>query len=242
MNKENGLLPYLTLITDGLAIIVGIFWLPQLVDWFDERLAVNVIRIVFIYALFCVAVYLIRKLEKQIPPENGHFALPSWATSVPFMRVMGVLFGVTLVLLILDQLGYFQSIFIVDDRVLGAGESSAFFVYGPGALLAVSLFYILVVSGETRESVLLTEGRYIPMALLGLLGTNGMLVLITAVFRAHLFLWTVPQTILMAMLATLLLIILFGPPRIWYLTKRPSWIPLVSFVVMLLYFAWQVAS
>ena len=211
MNKENRLLPYLTLFTDGLAIVAGILWLPQLVDWFDERLAVNVIRIVFIYALFCVAVYLIRKLEKQVSPEHGNFVLPSWATSIPFMRVMGVLFGVSLALLILDQLGYFQSIFLVDDRVLGAGESSSFFVFGPGALLAVSLFYILVVSGETRETVLLQEGRYVPMALIGLLGVNGMMMLLTAVFRAHLYLWTVPQTLLMAFGAAIWLCILFGP-------------------------------
>ena len=242
MNKGNGLLPYLTLIADGLAIVAGFLWLPQLVDWFDERLAVNVIWIVFIYGLFCVAVYLIRKLEKQISPEDGNFVLPDWLTSIPFMRVMGVLFGVSLALIILDQLGYFQSIFIVDDRVLGAGESSAFFVFGPGALLAVSLFYILVVSGETRETVLLDTSRYIPMALIGLLGANGMMLLLTAVFRAHLYLWTIPQTILMAILAAIWLLILFGPPRIWYLTKRPSWVPLLSFLVMLLYFAWQVVA
>jgi len=242
VHKANSLLPYLTLIADGLAIVAGIFWLPQLVDWFDERLALNVIRLVFIYALFCVAVYLIRKLEKQLTPAAAVFTMPAFLTSVPFMRVMGVLFGLTLALLIFDQLGYFQSIFIVDDRVLGAGESSAFFVYGPGALLAVSLFYILVISGETRETVLVNTSRYIPMALIGLLGANGMLLLLTAVFRAHLILWSVPQTVLVGILALLLLLILFGPPRVWYLTKRPSWIPVISFAIMLLYFAWQIIA
>lgn len=240
MNKENPLLSYLTLITDGLAIVVGVFWLPQLVEWFDERLAVNVIWIVFIYSLFCVAVYLIRKLEKQLDAEQGAFVVPAWLTGITTMRVFGVLFGVTLALLILDQLGYFQSIFIVDDRVLGAGESSAFFVYGPGALLAVSLFYILVISGETRETVLLNTPRYLPMALLGLLGVNGMMLLLTAVFRAHLTLWQMPQTILVGILAVLLLLILFGPPRVWYVTKRPSWIPVITFAIMLLFYAWQI--
>jgi hypothetical protein len=242
MKKENPLLPWLTLIADGLAIVAGLVWLPQLIDKFDERLSVNVILIVFIYGLFCVAVYLVRKLEKQLAPEDGAFALPPFLTSILFMRVMGVLFGLTLALIILDQLGYFQSIFLVDDRVLGAGESSAFFVYGPGALLAVSLFYILVISGETRETVLVNTGRYLPMALIGLLGVNGMMLLLTAVFRAHLFLWTAPQTILVAVLAVLLLLILFGPPRIWYLTKRPSWIPVISFAIMLLFFAWQIIA
>ncbi len=240
MNNENKLLPLLTVIADGVAIVAGILWLPQLVDWFDERLAVNVMRIVFVYALFCVAVYLLRKLEKQLAPENGAFLLPPWLTSTTTMRVMGAFFGISLALLILDQLGYFQSIFIVDDRVLGAGESSAFFVYGPGALLAVSLFYILMVSGETRETVLLNTGRYVPMALLGLLGANGMLLLLTAVLRAHLSLWAIPQTIFAGIFSTVWLLLLFAPPRMWYLTKRPSWLPIISFAIMLFYFAWYV--
>lgn len=240
--QNDKLFASLTIIADGMAVLAGILWLPQLVHWLESRNTLNVILITVLYFFFCIAVYLIRKLEKQLPPEKSAFTLPSFFSNIIFLRVMGVLFGVTLLLIILDQLGYFQSIFIVDDRVLGAGESSAFFVFGPGALLAGSLFYILVLSGETRETVLVNSRRYVPMALLGLWGVNGMMLLLTAVFRATFTLWQWPRTWWAALLAAIWLLLLFAPPRIWYLTKRPSWTPVITFFIMLLYFTWQIIA
>lgn len=238
--QNDKLLASLTIIADGAAILAGILWLPQLISWLESRNTLNVILITVLYFFFCIAVYLIRKLEKQLPSERAKFAIPSLFTNVKFLRVIGTFFGVTLLLIILDQLGYFQSIFVVDDRVLGAGESSAFFVFGPGALLAGSLFYILVLSGETRETVLVNSRRYVPMALFGLLGVNGMMLLLTAVFRAEFSLWQWPRTLLAALLAGIWLLLLFAPPRIWYLTKRPSWTPVITFTIMLIYFTWQI--
>ena len=227
---------------DGAAILAGFLWLPRLISWLESRNTLNVILITVLYFFFCIAVYLIRKLEKQLPPEKAQFTIPPVLTNVKFLRVAGALFGATLLLIILDQLGYFQSIFIVDDRVLGAGESSAFFVFGPGALLAGSLFYVLVLSGETRETVLAASGRYAPLALLGLLGVNGMALPLTAVFRAEFSLWQWPRTLPAALSAGAWLLLLFAPPRVWYLTKRPSWTPIITFIVMLAYFAWQIVA
>lgn len=240
--QNDKLLASLTIIADGAAILAGILWLPQLISWLESRNTLNVILITVLYFFFCIAVYLIRKLEKQLPSESAKFTIPPIFTNVKFLRVMGALFGVTLLLLILDQLGYFQSIFVVDDRMLGAGESSAFFVFGPGALLAGSLFYVLVLSGETRETVLVNSRRYVPLALFGLLGVNGMMLLLTAVFRAELSLWQWPRTLLAALLAGIWLLLLFAPPRIWYLTKRPSWTPVITFIIMLIYFTWQIIA
>ncbi|HID51776.1 MAG TPA: hypothetical protein EYP41_07055 [Anaerolineae bacterium] len=232
----------LTIIADGAAILAGVVWLPQLISWLESRNTLNVILITVLYFFFCIAVYLLRKLEKQISPERAKFTIPPLFTNIKFLRVMGAFFGVTLLLIILDQLGYFQSIFVVDDRVLGAGESSAFFVFGPGALLAGSLFYILVLSGETRETILVNSGRYVPLALLGLLGVNGMMLLLTAVFRAEFSLWQWPRTLWFALPAGMWLLLLFTPPRIWYLTKRPSWTPVITFIIMLIYFTWQIIA
>ena len=240
--QNDKLLASLTIIADGAAILAGILWLPQLIRWLESRNTLNVILITVLYFFFCIAVYLIRKLEKQLPPEKAKFTIPPIFTNVKFLRVMGALFGVTLLLIILDQLGYFQSIFVVDDRVLGAGESSAFFVFGPGALLAGSLFYILVLSGETRETALVNSRRYVPLALFGLLGVNGMMLLLTAVFRAEFSLWQWPRTLWAALPAGVWLLLLFAPPRIWYLTKRPSWTPVITFIIMLIYFAWQIIA
>jgi hypothetical protein len=214
-------------IADGLAMMVGFLFLNEMVAWFEARLALNVVLITLVYLAFCIAVYLIRKLERQRPSEMAAVHVPERLMKRPTMTVFAVIFGLTLAVLMLDQLGYWESIFIVNDRQLGAGESSAFFVFAPGAFIAIALFYILVLSGPTRETILLDSGRYIPLALLGLLGVNGMMLLLTAVFQSmNLSGW----------LAFLLLFLLFAPPRTWYLVKRPSYTPILTFILLLLFF------
>jgi len=67
----------------------------------------------------------------------------------------------------------------------------------------------------------------VPLALLGLLGANGMLLLMTAVFRTMALPWW---------LVFPALLLLFGPPRVWYLRKRPSYLPLITFLLMAVLF------
>lgn len=223
-NQENRLLPFLTLIADGTAVVAAILWLTTLTEWFTGRNALNVIWLTLVYFFFCIAVYLIRKLEPQISREAANWQLPDLLTNRLVMAVLAVIFSLTLAALMLDQVGYWQSILEVDDRVLGAGESSAYFVFAPGAFLGIAFFYILVLSGQTRETILREQHRYVPMALFGLLGANGMLLLLTAVFQAsNLPIW----------LILLAQIVLFAPPRLWYLTKRPSWGPVITFFLLL---------
>jgi len=40
--------------------------------------------------------------------------------------------------------------------------------------------------------------------------------------------------------AFVLLVLLFAPPRVWFLVKRPSLLAAVSYVALLLFCAWQV--
>jgi hypothetical protein len=145
------------------------------------------------------------------------------------MAVLAVLFSLTLAVLMLDQMGYWDSIFVVNDRKLGAGESSALFVYAPGAFIATALFYVLVLSGKVRESILRQSRRYAPLALLGLVGVNGMMMMMTAVLHSlNLNWWLILPALLL----------LFGPPRIWVLAKRPSPLPLITFLLLVGVYAW----
>ncbi|HRQ38866.1 MAG TPA: hypothetical protein PLD25_13245 [Chloroflexota bacterium] len=224
MKQSNVVLEALAPVVDGTAVLFGFFFLADLSAWFTQRQVTNVVALTLIYFAFCVAVYLIRKLEPQPPTAEAKLTIPEWLTARPTMTVLAALFGLTLAVLLLNQLGYWESIFIVDDRRLGAGESSAFFVYAPGAFIAASLFYILVLSAPTRETILLNSRRYVPLAALGLVGVNGMMVLLTAVFQSLSLPWYF-------LLPALLL--LFGPPRVWYLCKRPSVLSLISFLLML---------
>jgi hypothetical protein len=152
------------------------------------------------------------------------------------MRLLAIFFALMLAVLILQQLGYWDSIFVADDRILGAGESSAFFVYGPGAWIAAALFYVLVLSASVRVTIVELSRNYIALALLGLLGVNGMLLLGTAVLQSTQLFSGWPG----AIGAFVLLVLLFAPPRVWFLAKRPSLLGAVSYLGLLLFCAWQV--
>jgi hypothetical protein len=152
------------------------------------------------------------------------------------MRLLAILFAFALAILFLYQFDYFNAIFVVDDRILGAGESSAFFVYGPGAWIGVSLFYVLILSGSVRVTIEESSPNYAGLMLLGLLGINGMLLLGTAVLHST----TLFNGWLGFVGAFVLLLLLFAPPRIWFLQKRPSLLAIVSFLILLLFCAWQI--
>jgi hypothetical protein len=224
MKRTGLILAALAPLVDGTAVWLGFFYLADWSARFTERQVTNVVTLTLVYFLFCVAVYLIRKLEPQLSAAEAKVHIPGWLTTRLTMTILAALFGLTLAVLLLQQVGYWESVLLVDDRRLGAGESSAFFVYAPGAFLAASLFYILVLSAPTRETILVGSRRYVPLALLGLVGVNGMMLLLTAVFQSLALPWYF-------LLPALLL--LFGPPRVWYLCKRPSFLPLLTFLLML---------
>lgn len=209
-------------VADATAVLVGILFLPQLWQWFQTTRGIGVALILGVFILFCAAVYVVRKLEAE--PATA-VALPDWLYSRPLMASLAILFGLGLSILLLGMLGYWQAIFEVNDRVLGAGESSAFFVYAPSSFIGFCFFYILVLSGETRPTILLGSGRYVPLALFGLLVINGMMLLLTAVVRS----FELGQGWLV-----LALLLLFAPPRLWYVRKRPSYLPILSFLLLLI--------
>lgn len=213
------------MVVDGTAVLFGFLFLADLTAWFQAPSVWRIISMTLIYFVFCIAVYLIRKLESESPPG----IVPQWLLKREAMAVLAVLFSLTLAVLMLDQMGYWDSIFVVDDRKLGAGESSALFVYAPGAFIATALFYVLVLSGQVRETILRQSRRYAPLALMGLLGVNGMLLLLTAVLHSLNLAWwlTLPA-----------LLLLFAPPRIWVLAKRPSAFPLITFLLLIVVYTW----
>jgi hypothetical protein len=222
-------------LADAVGVAGAVLLLPALSAQMATISTINVLIIGGTFILFCTAVYIIRKLE---PTANADrlSRVPSWLTQTITMRLLAILFALTLAVLFLQQLGYWESIFVVDDRVLGAGESASFFVYAPGAWIGVSLFYLLVLSSSVRVTIEETSPNYAGLALLGLLGINGMLLLGTAVLQATAFFngW------LGLVGAFIWLLLLFAPPRIWFLTKRPSLLATISYLILLFFCAWQV--
>ena len=235
MRQRQRFLTILPLLADAAGIGGLTLLLPLLSAQFADPSTINVLIISGVFVVYCTAVYLIRKLEPAADAERVS-RLPNWLTQIITMRLLAIFFALALAVLFLQQLGYWDSIFVVDDRILGAGESSSFFVYGPGAWIGASLFYVLVLSASVRVTIEEGSRNYAGLALLGLLGVNGMLLLGTAVLHStNLF-----SGWLGMVGAFVLLLLLFGPPRIWYLVKRPSLLATFSYLILLLFCAWQV--
>lgn len=235
VKQKQRFLTILPLLADVAGVAGLILLLPTLSGLFAEASTINVLIMSGAFVVYCTAVYLIRKLEPATDAERIS-RLPTWLTQTITMRLLAIFFALVLTVLILQQLGYWDSIFVADDRILGAGESSAFFVYGPAAWIAAALFYVLVLSASVRVTIEEASRNYTGVALLGLLGVNGMLLLGTAVLQStNLF-----SGWLGMVGAFVLLVLLFAPPRVWYLAKRPSLLATVSYLGLLLFCAWQV--
>lgn len=235
MRQNQRFLTILPILADAAGAAAALLLLPTLAGLFAEPATLNVLILGVAFGLYCTAVYLIRKLEPSADADRVS-RLPAWLTQTVTMRLLAIFFALALAVLFLQQFGYWESIFVVDDRILGAGESSAFFVYGPGAWIGASLFYVLVLSASVRVTIEEASRNYAGLALLGLLGVNGMVVLGTAVLQSTQF--------FSGWLGTIgafgLLLLLFLPPRVWYLTKRPSLLASLTYLALLGLCAWLV--
>jgi hypothetical protein len=176
---------------------------------------------------------MLRKL-RPIPPATGDWLSPT------VRGVLAGLFGLALTTLLAWQLGFFQSFPSADPMVLGEGEAAAYFVFAPGAWIGVSMLYILFLAFPVNETVAATNGRFLPFALVGLLGTGLMLAVVVAQVRPILPAGNAALWVVIA----LLLALLFIPPRLLYASRffpvsgRATVIAMVSLLVLLAAGAW----
>ena len=101
LKQSQVVLEALAPVVDGTAVLLGFFFLADMSASFAERRATNVVALTLVYFVFCVAVYLIRKLEPQLTADEAKLTIPAWLTARPTMTVLAVLFGLTLAVLCL---------------------------------------------------------------------------------------------------------------------------------------------
>jgi hypothetical protein len=124
---------------------------------------------------------------------------------------------------------------------MGEGESSALLVYGPGAWLGFSMLVILVLAFPVNANVQPGTTRYMSFAGLGLLFTNGMLLLAAAQARAMAEALGRVGGITAVVVVFLALAISFVPARLLYQDKQPALSGLASFGLLLLFATWLAA-
>ena len=206
------------LLVDGLALAVLWLWGNTAVSTLQTPSGFNAIYLIGAYILMCGGVFLIRKLEPG--PGVGGWAEQSPLLARPTRIVLGVVFGLAMMTVLAFQLGYFNSIFVVDTLALGEGESATLFAFAPGAWLGMSLLYTAFLALTVTPTVSWGNGRYPWQALFGLLGVNVMFVFLAVQLKAVLALITNPGVIGPVLLTFFAFLLLFGPPRLVYLAKQ----------------------
>lgn len=202
-------------LADGVALSLLWAFLATAVVALQTPSAINVIYLIGVYALMCLGVFLIRRLE---PGAGGDVA---GATAVrPLWLALGVLFGAAVMTAMAFQFNYFAAVFAVDTMTLGEGESATFFVFAPGAWLGTSLLYAAFLALPVTPKVAEENGRYPWQAFFGLLFINSMLLFMAAQLKAMLILLGGFHFLVAFPLAWGLLLLLFGPPRLLYWRKR----------------------
>lgn len=236
--NQEVLLAALPVALDGLAAVAVAATVVPLGARLQQPAGWNAALLVALYVLFCVGVYLIRKLQ---PGADGRWRPPGWFMDPRLRGGLGLVFGLLMMTTLAYQLGYFAALNETAVTALGEGDSSVFFLYGPGAWLGFSMLVILVLAFPVQESVRPGTTRYVVVAGLGLLLTNGMLLLAAAQARA------MAEALgrvggITAVVATFAALTLsFLPPRLLYLDKQPHLSSLASFILLLLSATWLAA-
>ena len=220
----------LPFIADGLALIFILISFDSLSHRLQTVSGVHALWLGVVYILFWVGVYGLRKLTTETAVS---LSIPEWFMDKRVRTVLAVLFGLALMTALSFQFGYFDSIINPELAQIGEGEAAAFYVFGPGAWLGVSLFYILVLAFDVRETIATIGSGYNGWALFGLLAVNAMLFFIAAQTAAIMTLLTWPP-IARGVLLLIGLPLLFLPPRLIFYRKQGQTTGLVSFGAVIL--------
>lgn len=207
-------------------MLVAVVGLPTAVSFFIQHQSETAAFLLIGFIIYCLAVYLLKRLEPAATPEKTPVWL-DWLLQPRILRLLGAAFALLFTTLVAMQLGYFDAIFQIDVRELGSGESASLLTYAPGAWLAGFLIYLLILGSAAPPTILHTNGRYLLWQTLGLVGVNGVVLLVTAVLAAYNLSWAWALPLL------LIFIVMFAPPRLVYWQKRPSALSLLTFAAFL---------
>lgn len=210
MKSINYLFPaIMALLVDVVTFLALLLFLPRLTSIMADLGGLSALLVGGAFLLFVVGVFLIRRLT---PTPRGN---AEWL-SRNRRAGLALFFAFVISLALAWQLGFFASAAQVDTTQMGEGGASSYFVYGPGAWLAFSLLYVLVFAFRVTPGINFGWG-YIAAALFGLAAANGMLIVLVAQGQVILAAagggwgWAIP--------AFLVLVLMFGPPRLLYLSR-----------------------
>lgn len=214
----------------GLALVFLL--LPALTVRFSQLGVINSVIMGFFFVLFCLSVYGIKKLDDN---PKGNRLLPHLFLDRRVLGALGVLFALSISLATAYVVGFLDSVVAINRGLLDEPAVTIYLLLTPASWFGLALIYMLVLNSDVEATVNRDEYRYLLVSFLSLSGINLMLVVATAVWQAvwSRFALTEGATVFL-ILNFILNLLLFGPPRLLYLTKNPRPVAILTFVPLLI--------
>lgn len=202
--------------------LVAFYILPLLSSRFQTLSGWNALIVGGAFLLFIIGVYLFRRM-KPMPHGAAEWSTRGWRAA------LALFFAFVISLALAWQLGFFASSPLVDTTQMGEGGTASYFVFGPGAWLAFSLIYVLVFAFNVEATIESDSGGYLVAAVFGLLATAVMLLVLTAQAQV---VTSALEAGWWGLLAFPILVLLFLPPRLLYLSRTTGLRTPVSYGVI----------
>lgn len=222
----------LPVIVDAGAALVIFLRLPELSSRLSEPSGLNALLLLFLYLLFCLGVYLSRKIQPQA--GISRWGPPAWLMDPKVRGLLGLVFSLFMATTFAYQLGYFEAIYQIRAGLLEEGSTAAFFVYAPGAWLGFSMLIILVLAFPVDSNIQPANNRYTLLALLGLVFTNSLLIFSAAQARAMITGLNLTLGFGSWLIVLTALALSFLPARAIYQSRQPLLSGWLSFAFLLL--------
>mgnify|MGYP001815066408 CR=1 FL=1 len=232
IENQNRWLAALPPLVDGAAAAALFMWVPALSEGLIQPSGWNALLLLLLYVLFCIGVYLSRKLLPDL--KQGRWLPPSWLMDPRMRGALGVIFALFMTTTFAYQLGYFEAIYQIRAGLLEEGSTAVFFVYAPGAWLGFSLLVILVLAFPVNANIVPGDGRYPWFCLISLLLTNALLLFSTAQIRAMINGLGVSPGPLLWLLVFAALALSFLAPRVIYQSRQPYLSGWLSFALLII--------
>ncbi|MDX1689019.1 MAG: hypothetical protein R3248_13640 [Candidatus Promineifilaceae bacterium] len=225
----------LPLLSDLLAAGLAFLLLPALSSRFQAFSFMNSVIAGLFFAVFCLAVYGVKRLRSRAPARPP---LSSLLKPRP-LTVLAVIFSFALTAAVSYIAGFLDSVVAVNRGLLDEPSVTVYLLLTPASWFGLSLIYVLVMTAETEPDLAPGSGRRAAVSLLALLGVNLMAIMMTAVLQAVTARFGPPAfSALLFLLFLGLYLLLFGPPRLLYLARQRSWGAVITFLPLLALLAW----
>ena len=229
----------LPLAADGCAVALYLYFFPLLTATLQEKKPANGALIGVAYLVFCLSVYVMRKLD-----ATSRQSLSSLRSTLAFL---GVCYGFLLTFMIGDTTGILDNPDALDLDLDSLATSLAMLL---GVILYFGLIFLYpaVLLRNLKPAHRASRSTRILGRGFSLLGINLMIVLTAAHLEVYFsdaeavgpLTWGAELLVFLCVFAFIL--IFYAPPRLLYLLNNPGWAGTLAFLLQTAFYSWRLLT